>query len=133
MNFMDVMGGVAVHVRDDMPQIKAVDNMSEAVQRAAEEIIIAGTIVANLRGDLVAATCNKSISRHSIKEEIRSQHKLIGEKITEGAIDDKAVSDPRYTEACLAEVTAVKDLGKAEVELDSLTSVRDLFIATLGK
>lgn len=133
MNFLDVMQGVAVHTNDDITVIKAVDGMSDAVQMAAADVEEAGTKVAELRGELAAATLNKSIVRHTLREDIRAGVLATGIKMTETAIDDRAVADPDYSAACLCEVTAVKSLGRAEAGLDRLTSIRDIFIATLRR
>lgn len=133
MNFLDVMQGVAVHTNDDIPVIKAVDGMSEAVQMAAADVEEAGIQVSEMRGELAAAALNKSLVRHTLRDDIRADLVVSGTKMTETAIDDRAVSDSVYSAACLREVTAVKSLGHAEANLDKLTSIRDIFIATLRR
>ena len=83
----------------------------------AETLEVAMMNQASAESALVAAVLNRSIMRHSLKEAHRVQAATAGEKITEGRLDDKAVSDSQYAAKCQAEVEATLAVGETKAKV----------------
>ena len=63
---------------------------------------------ADAKANLAAATANKSITRHGLREKIFTNAQAAGEKMTATRADDQAVASKEYEEACQAEVDAIR-------------------------
>ena len=88
-------------------------------------------VYAEALAELKRAELTKSVTRHSLRENIKKQHLAAGDKISDTRTDDMAVSSDQYQKACTAEVEAIQAERMAAAEAKTALCEYEVALAQL--